>query len=82
MGFNTLIDIMRVSVGNFTLSVSLNPGETGLQTVSIAGKKTGGILTAGEWNRTLEQRDVLHSFMGHKIEHCLVNTFDAFLLLK
>lgn len=45
---------MKAAVGNFTLSTSLNPDETGLQSAPIKGKKTGGILTAGEWNRVLE----------------------------
>jgi hypothetical protein len=50
----SIIDKMKAAVSNFTLSASLNPGETGLQSAPISGKKTGGILTAGEWNRVLE----------------------------
>ncbi len=45
---------MKAAVGDFTLAAVLNPGETGLKSAPIAGKKTGDILTAGEWNRVLE----------------------------
>jgi hypothetical protein len=45
---------MKAAVGDFTLAAVLNPGQTGLKSAPIAGKKTGDILTAGEWNRVLE----------------------------
>jgi hypothetical protein len=38
----------------FTLATSLNPTDTGLTSEPVKGKKTGDILTAGEWNRMLE----------------------------
>lgn len=50
----SIIDRMKAVAGNFTLSSSLNPGQTGLQSAPVSGKKTGDILTAGEWNRVLE----------------------------
>jgi hypothetical protein len=45
---------MKAAVHTFTLSADLNAGQTGFESAPIAGKKTGGILTAGEWNRVLE----------------------------
>ena len=45
---------MNALAHSFTLSATLNPGETGLQSAPVKGKKTGDILTAGEWNRVLE----------------------------
>lgn len=50
----SLVDKMKAAVGDFTLSTVLNPGQTGLQSAPVSGKKTGDILTAGEWNRVLE----------------------------
>ena len=50
----SLVDKMKAAAQNFTLSALLNPGETGLQSAPVKGKKTGDILTAGEWNRVLE----------------------------
>lgn len=45
---------MKSTVHAFTLATDLNPGETGLTSEPIEGKKTGDVLTAGEWNRMLE----------------------------
>jgi hypothetical protein len=45
---------MKSAVSAFTLAGELNPGQTGLQSAPVSGKKTGDILTAGEWNRVLE----------------------------
>ncbi len=45
---------MKAAVRNFTLASDLNPGETGLQSSPLSGKKTGDMLTAGEYNRILE----------------------------
>lgn len=45
---------MQASQQAFTLGGTLNPGETGLQSAPIAGKKAGDTLTAEEWNRVLE----------------------------
>jgi hypothetical protein len=45
---------MKAAVSAFTLAGDLNPGQTGLQSAPVSGKKTGDILTAGEWNRVLE----------------------------
>jgi hypothetical protein len=51
----SLVDKMKAAARNsFTLSADLNAGETGLQSAPVKGKKTGDILTAGEWNRVLE----------------------------
>lgn len=50
----SIIDRMKAAVHAFTLSADLNPGQTGLDSAPIKGKKTGDILTAGEWNRMLE----------------------------
>jgi hypothetical protein len=50
----SLVDKMKTAVGDFTLSTVLNPGQTGLKSAPVSGKKTGDILTAGEWNRVLE----------------------------
>lgn len=51
---NSVIDRMKAAVSAFTLAGDLNPGQTGLQSAPVSGKKTGDILTAGEWNRMLE----------------------------
>lgn len=47
---------MKAGVRSFnaTLAAELNPGITGLQSAAVSGKKTGDMLTAGEWNRMLE----------------------------
>lgn len=46
---------MKAAVRVFTLAGDLNPpGTTGLQSAPVSGKKTGDMLTAGEWNRILE----------------------------
>jgi len=45
---------MKAAVHTFTLSADLNPGQTGFESAPVAGKKTGNMLTAGEWNRVLE----------------------------
>lgn len=45
---------MKAAVASFTLAWDLNPGQTGLQSAPLSGKKTGDILTAGEYNRILE----------------------------
>jgi hypothetical protein len=45
---------MKAAVHTFTLSADLNPGQTGFESSPVAGKKTGNMLTAGEWNRMLE----------------------------
>lgn len=50
----SIIDKMKAAVHTFTLATSLNAGQTGLDSAPIKGKKTGDILTAGEWNRLLE----------------------------
>lgn len=50
----SIVDKMKAAVHAFTLSASLNPGQTGLDSAPIKGKKTGDILTAGEYNRILE----------------------------
>lgn len=48
----SVIDKMKAAVHAFTLWASF--GQTGLESSPITGKKTGDILTAGEWNRMLE----------------------------
>ncbi len=50
----SLVDKMKAVAHTFTLSADLNPGQTGFESAPVAGKKTGNILTAGEWNRMLE----------------------------
>lgn len=45
---------MKAAVHAFTLAGNLNPGQTGMESSPIVGKKTGNMLTAGEWNRVLE----------------------------
>ncbi len=45
---------MKAVAHTFTLSADLNPGQTGFESAPLAGKKTGNMLTAGEWNRVLE----------------------------
>ena len=45
---------MKAVAHSFTLSASLNPTDTSLSSDPIKGKKTGDILTAGEYNRILE----------------------------
>jgi hypothetical protein len=51
---NSVISKMKAAVSAFTLAGDLNPGQTGLQSAPVSGKKTGDMLTAGEWNRVLE----------------------------
>jgi hypothetical protein len=45
---------MKAAAHSFTLATSLNPSDSGLTSDPVKGKKTGDILTAGEWNRVLE----------------------------
>ena len=45
---------MKAVAHSFTLTSTLNPSDTGLTSDPVKGKKTGDILTAGEWNRVLE----------------------------
>ncbi len=45
---------MKAVAHIFTLSADLNPGQTGFDSAPVSGKKTGNMLTAGEWNRMLE----------------------------
>lgn len=46
---------MKAAARNsFALSADLNPGQTGFDSAPLSGKKTGNMLTAGEWNRVLE----------------------------
>lgn len=45
---------MKAAAHSFTLLSTLNPTDTGLTSDPVKGKKTGDILTAGEWNRMLE----------------------------
>jgi hypothetical protein len=45
---------MKAAIRSFTLAGDLNPGKTGLQSSAVAGKETGDMLTAAEWNRMLE----------------------------
>ncbi len=45
---------MKAAVRTFTLTADLNPGVTGIQSAPVSGKKTGDMLTAGEYNRILE----------------------------
>ncbi len=45
---------MKAVAHSFTLSATLNPTDSGLTSDPVKGKKTGDILTAGEWNRVLE----------------------------
>jgi len=45
---------MKAAAHAFTLSTELNPTDTGLTSEPVKGKKTGDILTAGEYNRILE----------------------------
>ncbi len=45
---------MKAAVHTFTLAADLNAGQTGYESAPVSGKKTGNILTAGEWNRVLE----------------------------
>ncbi len=45
---------MKAAVRSFTLAADLNPGDTGLQSAPLTGKRTGDMLTAAEYNRLLE----------------------------
>ena len=45
---------MKAGLRDFTLAGQLNPGVTGIQSAPVSGKKTGDMLTAGEYNRILE----------------------------
>ncbi len=45
---------MKAAAHSFTLATSLNPTDTGLTSAPLVGKKTGDVLTAGEYNRLLE----------------------------
>ena len=45
---------MKSAAHAFTLTADLNAGQTGLTSSPVAGKKTGDVLTAAEWNRMLE----------------------------
>lgn len=51
----SIVDKMKAAMRpSFTLAADLNPGQTGFESAPIAGKKTGNMLTAAEWNRMLE----------------------------
>jgi hypothetical protein len=50
----SVVDKMKAVAHSFTLATSLNPTDTGLTSDPVKGKKTGDILTAGEYNRLLE----------------------------
>ena len=45
---------MKAAVHAFTLAGDLNPGVTGLESAPLVGKRTGDMLSAGEYNRLLE----------------------------
>ena len=65
---------MKAAARNsFTLSADLNAGETGLQSAPVKGKKTGDILTAGEWNRVLELMSESGSSSG-SVNYMQLNT--------
>ena len=49
-----MLDKMKAVAHSFTLATTLNPTDTGLTSDPVKGKKTGDILTAGEYNRLLE----------------------------
>lgn len=51
---SSVIARMKAAVAAFTLTADLNPGQTGLSSAPLVGKKTGDVLTAGEYNRLLE----------------------------
>ncbi len=51
---SSLITEMKTAVRTFTLTADLNPGATGLQSAPLVGKRTGDMLSAGEYNRLLE----------------------------
>jgi hypothetical protein len=52
---SSIVDKMKAAARtSFTLSADLNPGQTGFDSAPVSGKKTGNMLTAGEWNRMLE----------------------------
>ena len=50
----SVVDKMKAVAHSFTLASTLNPSDSGLTSDPVKGKKTGDILTAGEWNRVLE----------------------------
>lgn len=50
----SVVDKMKAVAHSFTLATTLNPSDSGLTSEPVKGKKTGDILTAGEWNRMLE----------------------------
>lgn len=50
----SVVDKMKAVAHSFTLATTLNPSDTGLTSDPVKGKKTGDILTAGEYNRLLE----------------------------
>ena len=45
---------MKAGLRDFTLAGQLNPGISDLKSSPVIGKKTGDMLTAGEYNRILE----------------------------
>lgn len=45
---------MKAAARTFTLTADLNAGAAGYSSAPVTGKKTGDILTAGEYNRLLE----------------------------
>lgn len=51
---SSVIARMKAAAANFTLSELIPTGQTGLTSAPLVGKKTGDILTAGEYNRLLE----------------------------
>ena len=50
----TILDKMKAVAHSFTLSATLNPSDSGLTSDPVKWKKSGDILTAGEYNRLLE----------------------------
>ncbi|MBP6921448.1 hypothetical protein KBB89_02800 [Candidatus Gracilibacteria bacterium] len=51
---SSLITQMKAATHSFTLSGDLNSGATDLESSPLVGKKTGDMLSAGEYNRLLE----------------------------
>lgn len=51
---SSVIARMKAAAANFTLTELIPTGQTSLTSAPLVGKKTGDILTAGEYNRLLE----------------------------
>ncbi len=51
---SSLITQMKAATHAFTLAADLNSGATGLESSPLVGKRTGDMLSAGEYNRILE----------------------------